>query len=150
MTKPLYTLLFLFFAFQIFANNDRDNQEDYQIRINRATDPIRVDGDLSEASWKNADVASDFWMSFPTDEERANPKTEVRVTYNDQYLYVSATCYDDKNYVIQTLKRDVDFWSGDGFAFVVDPVNLPREMKLLMDKIILPSHFNVGFFLDLL
>ena len=150
MTKPLYTLLFLFFAFQIFANNDRDNQEDYQIRINRATDPIRVDGDLSEASWKNADVASDFWMSFPTDEERANPKTEVRVTYNDQYLYVSATCYDDKNYVIQTLKRDVDFWSGDGFAFVVDPVNLPREMKLLMDKIILPPHFNVGFFLDLL
>lgn len=123
MIKSVSTFLLLFLFLHCIANNDRDNREQYQVRINRATDAIKIDGNLSEASWKNADIAGDFWMSFPTDEERANPKTEVRVTYNDQYLYVSATCYDDKDYVIQTLKRDVDFWSGDGFAFVVDPVN---------------------------
>jgi hypothetical protein len=123
MMKYLYTIFFLIFVSNVFGYEDRDNQELYQVQISRATDEIRVDGVLDEASWKNAKMASDFWMSFPNDTDRADPKTEVRLTYNDDFLYVSAVCYDDKNYVIQSLKRDVDFWSGDGFAFVIDPIN---------------------------
>ena len=121
--KHFYTIFLLLLAFNVFGNNDRDNQELYQVKISRATDEIRVDGVLDEASWRDAKKASDFWMSFPNDTNKADPKTEVRLTYNDDFLYVSAVCYDDKNYVIQSLKRDVDFWDGDGFAFVIDPVN---------------------------
>jgi len=43
--------------------------------------------------------------------------------YDDNFLYVSAICYDGGKRVIQTLKRDVGHWESDGFAIVLDPVN---------------------------
>ena len=101
-------------------------QDTYQIDITRATGEITIDGHLREPGWKKADVASDFWMSYPVDEKRAaeEDKTEVRMMYDDNFIYLSAVCFDNNNYVIQSLKRDnPTFWQGDGFAVVLDPVN---------------------------
>ncbi len=125
MFNNLYVLtaFFLFFVFSLYGNNGTP-QEEYQIHINRTNEKIVVDGLLNEATWQNSEVASDFWMSFPVDDKKAELKTEVQVTYDDNFLYVAAKCYDPNGYIIQTLKRDANFWSGDGFAFVVDPVNL--------------------------
>jgi len=126
--KQHYLLLLLFcLPFLTAANGDpeadKDNREKYQVRISRTTDKINIDGDLNEAVWKSADKAGDFWMNFPVDDEKANPKTEVQLTYDDNFLYIAATCFDKKDYVIQTLKRDVDFWDGDGFVMLMDPMN---------------------------
>ena len=81
---------------------------------------------MAESVWQDADVATDFWWSFPSDDRRASEdtRTEVRLTYNDQYIFIAATCYDTDDYVIQTLKRDSrTFWRGDGFAVILDPLN---------------------------
>ena len=101
------------------ASNDDD---DFSIRITRAQERIQIDGALEEAIWENADIATDFWMSFPVDDRKAARKTEVRLTYDENFLYVGITCHGERDYVIQTLKRDLDFWRGDGFAIVLDPV----------------------------
>ena len=101
-------------------------QEDYQIAIKKTNEKIELDGNLRENTWKEADVATGFWMSFPIDGERVDPEdqTEVRLAYDDNFIYVSAVCYDDNNHVIQTLKRDdPTFWQGDAFSIVIDPVN---------------------------
>ncbi|MEM6802681.1 MAG: sugar-binding protein, partial [Bacteroidota bacterium] len=101
-------------------------QEEYQVRINKTDEKITIDGDLQEEVWSTADVASTFWYSFPTDgkKEEEDNRTEVRLAYNDQYIYIAATCYDTDDYVIQTLKRDSRiFWRGDAFAVIIDPVN---------------------------
>ena len=85
-----------------------------------------LDGHLRESVWKDADVASDFWMSFPIDGERAaeEDRTEVRMCYDDKFIYVAAVCFDNDNYIIQTLKRDAfSFWRGDAFSLVLDPIN---------------------------
>ena len=122
-------LLFIFFClpFLSSASNDppaeKDNRDEYQVHIARTSEKIRIDGDLNESVWQSADKAGDFWMNFPVDDEKANPKTEVQLTYDDNFLYIAATCYGKKDYVIQTLKRDVDFWSGDGFVLLMDPLN---------------------------
>jgi hypothetical protein len=50
-------------------------------------------------------------------------RTEVRITSDEQLLYISAVCYGPDNYVIKTLKRDAEFEDGDGFGVVMDPVN---------------------------
>jgi len=97
--------------------------EDSQVHIRRSTDLIKVDGVLDENIWQESDMATDFWMSFPVDDRKAERKSEVRLTYDDNFLYVGIKCYGNSDYVIQTLKRDLDFWSGDGFAIVLDPVN---------------------------
>ena len=87
---------------------------------------ISLDGKLDEAVWEHADVAHNFWLAFPTDDRRAdaNIQTEVRTTYDDQYIYIGAICYGPNDYIIPTLKRDApEFWSGDVFGVLIDPVN---------------------------
>lgn len=97
--------------------------EDFQVHIRRSTELIKVDGALDETIWQESEMATDFWMSFPVDDRKAERRSEVRLTYDDNFLYVGIKCYSNSDYVIQTLKRDLDFWSGDGFAIVLDPVN---------------------------
>ncbi len=91
------------------------------ISIVETTNPIDVDGVLNEDSWSQADNQSDFWESSPEDGRRAGLKTEVKVLYNDEGLYVGATLYDDNGQVISSLKRD-NFGGSDGFVVVIDPL----------------------------
>lgn len=100
-----------------------DPQETNRIRIQRASSPIVLDGLLGEAAWEEADVATDFWQKFPADGVPAPRKTEVRMTYDDRFLYLVAVCYDNGDYIVQTLKRDSRFFDGDAFGLVLDPVN---------------------------
>lgn len=53
-------------------------------------------------------VADGFWISYPVDDRRVENEmlTEVRVTFDKQYLYIGAVCYGTEDYVIKTLKRD--------------------------------------------
>ena len=83
---------------------------------------IKIDGALEEAVWSNEITATNFWKQAPVDGVRAEKKTTVRMTYDDKFVYLAATCWDDPNYVIQTLKRD-NFGESDAFAVVIDPVN---------------------------
>ena len=120
LTTCSLALLLSLLSGHLFADTPED---EYQLQIKRTQEQIRVDGALNEAIWQQTDVASDFWMSFPVDDRKAERKTEVRLTYDDNFLYVGIQCFGDPDYIIQTLKRDLDFWQGDGFAIVLDPVN---------------------------
>jgi hypothetical protein len=72
--------------------------------IKKAIDKIEIDGDLSEASWKEAAVAGPFMQNFPFDSSLAQMQTEARVTFDDKALYISGICYQPKNYIVQSLK----------------------------------------------
>ena len=100
-------------------------QDGPKYSIQRTDEPVTIDGVLSESIWSEVHVATDFWMSYPVDDRKAEAKmqTEVRLTADDQYLYIGVVCYGPQDYVIKTLKRDVDFKDGDGFGVVLDPVN---------------------------
>ncbi len=105
---------------------ERKTKGNSTIQIKQATEEITLDGNLREPSWRNADVADNFWMCFPVDDRAVSPEiqTEVRVTYDEQYIYIGAVCHGDNNYIIPTLKRDNrEFWTGDVFGLVIDPVN---------------------------
>lgn len=125
--RIFYSILFLFFYFLILANNggnnDGDRQQDYQLRIEKTSEPIKLDGKLEESVWKKDNYATDFWLSFPVDDKRADLKTTVRATYDDNFIYFGASMQDPNGNIIQTLKRDVDFWRGDNLVIVLDPVN---------------------------
>ena len=122
-------LLVAIASYGLLAQNSSDTrylQEEYKLSISRSEDPIVVDGKLNELAWRQAEVARDFWMSFPVDDRRADDdvQTEVRVTYHDQYIYIGAICHGPDDYIIKSLKRDnQEFWDGDTFGFTFDPVN---------------------------
>lgn len=105
----------------VTAQNKGINETTYQISIKKAKGPITLDGKLDEADWENAMIASDFWQSFPYDTSRAKAKTETRVLFDDNFLYIAAVCYQDKNYVVSSLKRDFQSSTSDVFAVNIDP-----------------------------
>ena len=66
------------------------------------TTGISVDGVLDEAEWAEVEPATDFIQFNPTEGEPATQRTEVRVLYGSNSVYVGATMYDDK--------QDGTFW----------------------------------------
>ena len=113
----------ILFAFgSVSYGQDGTPQGFRELSMKRSATPITVDGKMDEAAWQAATVAKDFWNKWPSDQELAEAKTEVRMTFDGQYLYLFAVCYQDDNYVIQTLKRDQGFWDSDGFELILDPV----------------------------
>ena len=129
--KKRHSALFFFalssvFFIELFAQNNLNLQDIYQLNIGRTTESIKIDGALEEQVWKTSAVATDFWVSYPTDGIRASPEVQtlVRMTYDDEFIYVSAECIGPGPYIIQSLKRDNPlFWRGDAFGLVFDPVN---------------------------
>ena len=95
----------------------------FQLPIHKTTDLITVDGKMNEAAWQNATPATDFHMVLPMDTSLAKVKTEVRVTYDDKYFYILATCYKELrgNNMVESLRRDFNFVKNDNFIFFLDP-----------------------------
>ena len=128
MSKLLFTFMGIF-PFALMAQSDSlgnqlNNSTDFQVNIQQALNPIVVDGVLDESDWAVAKPAKDFWMKYPDNRKRAETKTEVRLTNDAHNLYIGIICYDSsRNHIIQTLKRDVNYFDGDGVAVVLDPVN---------------------------
>ena len=86
------------------------------------TESIVLDGQLIEESWSTAETASNFQTHFPIDSLLSKRQTEVRVLFNDEFLYIGAKCYGEKerDFVVQSLKRDFDFEQNDAFAIFID------------------------------
>ena len=119
MRYTLIILILLYFQGIAFA---QENAEKFRLEIKRAVDPIVVDGILDERSWELADVADDFFRITPMDTGYAETKTEVRMTYDDEHIYVAVICYDSlpgKN-LIASLRRDFNFSANDNFIFFLD------------------------------
>lgn len=124
--RPIYytILLCLLLPISIFSFNDgRENQEKYGLKIQRAVGEIRLDGQLDEKAWQQADRGKNFTQKNPTPGAKAVLQTEFMLTYDDNFLYVAAVCMDSTNHIISTLKRDAGFWDGDGIGVILDPLN---------------------------
>ena len=104
-------------------------KELFQVDIKRADGKVEVDGILDESVWDEADIATNFWQKSPFVKEMADPRTEVKLTYDDNYLYIAAKCYQEEKPLITSLKRD-EFWDNDGLAVVLDPINAKTNVYI--------------------
>ena len=55
---------------------------------------MKIDGRLDEEAWQNAQVGSDFTQRYPDPGLPATMRTEVRVLYDAEAMYVGARMYD--------------------------------------------------------
>lgn len=93
--------------------------------ISKSPSPIQVDGKLDEPVWELCEIASEFQQQFPFDTSKAKNKTEVRITYDNKAIYISAVCYEKpgKKYIVESLKRDFGYKRSDCFNVFIDPYN---------------------------
>jgi Domain of unknown function (DUF5916)/Carbohydrate family 9 binding domain-like len=102
--------------------NGQGSQTNRLIAVHKSTSKIIVDGDLNEDAWKVSAVADSFINKWPTDNGEAKLQTEVKIVYNDQFIYFGIKAYlGDKDPVIQSLKRDINPYYSDGVSIVIDP-----------------------------
>ncbi len=92
------------------------------ISIRKSTAPIILDGKLDDADWQTADVASQFRQFFPYDSSLANAQTEIRLTYDEHFIYLAAKMYNlgPREYVTPSLRRDYRGEANDGVSVVFD------------------------------
>ncbi len=94
----------------------------------RASGPITVDGVLSERVWQAAPAVTSFLQSDPDQGAPPSQRTEVRVAYDDEAIYVGARMYDDHpdSILARLARRDVSV-AADRFALFLDPFHDRRN-----------------------
>ncbi len=90
--------------------------------VNRTKSPITVDGVLSESAWADAPSIGEIRQREPNPGEKASERTEVKLLYDDQNLYIGVMCYDSKpDRIIATqMARDSDLSVDDRVEIVLD------------------------------
>ncbi len=123
--KNALLLLILFPLLSQAQDDSIDTRERFKYAIKKAETPIELDGNESVNEWDAHEVATNFFNHWPKDEGQAENQTEVKITYDENNIYVLAKCYDSNDRIIQSLVRDnsADYWGSDNFTLVLDPVN---------------------------
>jgi len=106
----------LFLLFQHIASAQ------HGLHIKKAEGKIVVDGEMNEPDWENAEIAGHFKQYFPFDSSYAKAPTEVRLTYDDRFLYIFAVMHNlgPRKYITTSLRRDFNGGFIDAFNVLLD------------------------------
>ena len=122
MKQILLTFFIITITFSSFAQNERYIPQPFEVKT--TTEKIKIDGILDEKTWQNTNPTGEFWQYFPTDTLKAKQQTEVKISFDDKYIYVSAKCYSKNNkYIIPSNRRDFRAGGNDNISFVFDTFN---------------------------
>jgi len=116
----------LFFLSCLFCNAFLLNaQQKKTLNITKTDIAPKIDGVLDDAIWKEAELASDFVqydpeMGVPAKEHQ---KTEVRMAYNDQAIYISAYLHEKPEDIFKVFSPRDDFGQADYFGVTFNPNN---------------------------
>jgi hypothetical protein len=88
----------------------------------RIAEPPRLDGHLDDAAWRDAQPATEFLQRDPDEGKPATERTELRIVYDSDAVYVGVKLYDrEPNRIARRLSRRDDFADADRFTIYFDP-----------------------------
>ncbi len=123
MRNNLTILLLLFISF-VFSQETYNIRKEYiTSRVNKAP---KIDADLSDDIWINLPVAKDFVMFKPEagKPEPKEKKTEVKIVYDDNAIYIGAYLYDDEpDKILREFQTRDNFGNADFFAIAINPLD---------------------------
>ena len=90
--------------------------------VSRAKSRIVIDGLLNEPDWLEAIPAGEILQRDPHPNEKASERTDLKLLYDDENLYIGVTCYDSEpNKIIGTqMERDADLSADDRVELLID------------------------------
>jgi len=127
--------------------HDHGGSEPHQIEARRADRAPAVDGVLDEPVWRTAAMVDSFTQQEPSDGAPATERTEVRLLYDAEHLYIGVRAFDSQpDGVIATeMRRDsprlleednfqiiLDTFrdSRSGYMFVTNPLGAKLEQQV--------------------
>jgi hypothetical protein len=100
--------------------SENENNVFYAVKINS---PPKIDGSLEQDIWNQANPAINFIQKQPNEGKPATEKTEVRVLYDNNNLYIGVMCFDSdpKKIIANDKRRDSsDIYNNDHFQIMLD------------------------------
>ncbi len=110
------------------------------VKINSS---IHIDGRLIEKGWQEAAVVDHFTQREPKESEPVSEQTEVRILYDNDYLYLGFRCRDSEvdKIVANEMRRDIPLLNNDcveifldtyhdhrtAFCFCTNPLGAQRD-----------------------
>tara|TARA_R110000868_G_scaffold304437_16_gene565264 strand:+ start:41312 stop:43549 length:2238 start_codon:yes stop_codon:yes gene_type:complete len=107
--------VFLFCSLNLFAQNS--------LKLVKTTTPITLDGIIDEEIWES--IPPFFITQYePVYLGNLSEETDIRVTYDDEFLYVAGKMFTNDASTIASNSLYRDRYSGDDvFAIIIDPFN---------------------------
>ena len=82
---------------------------------------IDLDGRIDEAVWATATPITDFTQQEPVEGDEPSERTEIRVVFDEDNLYIGAILYDDPDGVLAFQReRDASLGTDDRFMWILD------------------------------
>jgi uncharacterized protein DUF5916/cellulose/xylan binding protein with CBM9 domain len=81
-----------------------------------------LDGKVTEEMWSQITPAAEFIQQEPSEGAPATQRTEVRIGYDDDNLYIGIVCYDDdpEHIVVTQNRRDGNMIDTDSVQILLD------------------------------
>jgi hypothetical protein len=141
--KALFTIILLFLVVSgLFAAGNSES-----IEIQRISEAVKIDGIIDEKQWK---LISPFEMisHWPENGKKGTTHTDIRVGYDDDYLYFAATCFSSQDErQMSNFKRDAWGMNMDQVALILDSYN-DNENALIFAVTPTGSRVDVAMFND--
>lgn len=122
MLKKKLIVLFLFVLMSTICQAQSQKKT---LQTKFTPEKITVDAKLDEEAWKNAEIATNFVMVEPDNGtlESTERRTEVKIVYNNDAIYVGALLYDNPNTIKKELTIRDDFATADHFGITLNGFN---------------------------
>ncbi len=136
MVNAVIVMSWLMFTSSVYAQNSLSSSILFPTEdVNRSIyacpiyEPINLNGIMDEQCWGNAVQSSDFIQTEPNEGALASEKTEVKVLYDEQNLFIGVICYDSEpeKIVHNELQVDGEVDNDDNFIVVLDTFNDKRS-----------------------
>ena len=118
MQKILFIIVLLF---SVFGYSQKK-----VLQTKFISDNITIDGKLDESIWKSVPVATDFVMFKPDNGKPIpeNKKTEVKILYDNDAIYIGALLYDNEpGKIPKEISQRDSFGTSDNFGVFINGYN---------------------------
>ena len=103
--------------------------DELRAEASRTYQSIEIDGELSESDWQNATPIRQFTQFEPDAGEPLTESTEVRILYDDKYIYFGFVCSEPERskIIANKMRRDTMLWDQDNVFVLLDTYNDRRS-----------------------
>ena len=103
------------------SNGDNGGASDLQALELPQSAAIDLDGQILEDIWQSATPITDFTQQEPVEGGTPSERTEIRVIFDTDHLYIGAIFYDDPDGILAYQRqRDAGLNTDDRFMWILD------------------------------
>ncbi len=110
------------FVTEEIAEKSPLESEKPRLNMAKTAQPPRIDGVFDEGEWADAPQITTFTQEEPDEGSAATEKTNIRLLYDSNFLYVGIRAYDSEpeRIVANNMQRDVSLASEDSVSLTLD------------------------------